>query len=149
MSVGPINGKLDSVKIITNKFKGGLAALTAKEIAKKRPKDKIIVVKAPETIFYKRGEKEIPNIKIVDTADFFEYENFVLGNKFDAYILAAAVANLIPKKPYKGKFPSHDYKEGDEINIPFIISKRIISHVKKKFPRSTLIGYKLMGAMKN
>lgn len=143
ISIGPIHGKLDSVKIITNKFKGGLAALTAKEIARKRPKDKIIVVKCRDTSFYKPDEKEIRNIQIIDVDDFFEYEKYVLGNKFDAYILAAAVANLIPKNPLKGKFPSHNYKEGDEINVPFVITRRVILHIKEKFPRSTLIGYKL------
>lgn len=143
ISVGPIPGKLDSVKIITNKFKGGLAAMTAKELAKKRPSDKITVVKWNDTPFYKPEEPELKNIEIVNVDDFFAYEKFILNNKFDAYILAAAVANLIPKTPWEGKFPSHNYKEGDEINIPFIIANRVIAHVKEKFPRSTLIGYKL------
>lgn len=143
ISIGPIHGKLDSVKIITNKFKGGLAALTAKKLAKKRPKDRITAVKCNETTFYKPGEPKIKNIDIVDVGDFFEYEKFVLNNRFDAYILAAAVANLIPKNPLKGKFPSHNYKEGDEIEIPFVITRRVIMRVKEKFPRATLIGYKL------
>ncbi len=143
ISVGPIHGKLDSVKIITNKFKGGLAALTAKELAKKRPKDLITVVKCNETVFYKSKEKDIKNIKIVNVEDFFDYEKFVLNNKFDAYILAAAVANLIPKNSLKGKFPSHNFKEGEKVNIPFVITRRVIMHIKEKFPRSTLIGYKL------
>ena len=146
ISVGPIYGKLDSVKIITNKFRGGLAALTAKELAKNRPKDKITVVKCNETIFYKPGESELKNIDIVNVDDFFDYEKFVLTNQFDTYILAAAVANLIPKKPLNGKFPSHNYREGDDINIPFVITRRVIMHVKEKFPRSTLIGYKLLDA---
>jgi len=144
ISVGPIHGKLDSVKIITNKFKGGLAVLTAKKLAKKRPKDKIIVIKCKGTNFYKDEEPEIKNIKLINVEDFFEYEKFILNNHFDAYILAAAVANLIPKTPFRGKFPSHNYKEGDEIKIPFIITKRVILHIKEKFPRSTLIGYKLL-----
>jgi len=143
ISIGPIYGKLDSVKIITNKFKGGLAALTAKKLAEKRPKDKITIVKCKETEFYKQGESEIKNLSIVNVEDFYEYEKFVLNNKFDAYILAAAVANLIPKSPYKGKFPSHNYKEEEIINIPFIIARRAINRVKKNFPRATLIGYKL------
>lgn len=143
ISVGPIYGKLDSVKIITNKFKGGLASLTAKKLAKKRPEDEITIVKCKETEFYKKDEPKLNNIKIVDVSDFYEYEYYVLNNEFDAYILAAAVANLIPEKPYDGKFPSHNYKEGEIINIPFVISRRVIDHVKEKFPKSTLIGYKL------
>ena len=142
-SVGPIHGKLDSVKIITNKFKGGLASLTAKKLAIKRPNDQFTVVKCPQTVFYKPNEERLSNVEVIDVDDFFEYEKFVLGNAFDAYILAGAIANLIPKDPWKGKFPSHDYKEGDIINIPFTISRRVISHVKENFPRSTLIGYKL------
>lgn len=144
ISVGPIHGKLDSVKIITNKFKGGLATITAKKLAMKRLNDKITVVKCPQTVFYKSNEDKLSNVEVVDVKDFYDYERFVLNNKFDAYILAGAIANLIPKNPFEGKFPSHNYKEGEIINIPFVISNRIICHVKEKFPRSTLIGYKLL-----
>jgi hypothetical protein len=143
ISVGPIHGKIDSVKIITNKFKGGLASMMAKKLAMKRPDDSITVVKCPQTDFYKKDEPNINNIKVIDVDDFYEYEKFVLNNEFDAYILAGAVANLIPENPLVGKFPSHKYKEGDKINISFIIAPRVIAHVKEKFPRSTLIGYKL------
>lgn len=143
MSVGPIHGRLDSVKIITNKFKGGLAVKTAKELALQRPQDNITIVKCPQTQVYDKKEGQLPNVTVVDVDDFYDYEKFMVNSSFDAYILAAAVANLIPKTPYDGKFPSHNFKEGEEINIPFIIAPRIINQIKRKNPRSTLIGYKL------
>lgn len=49
----------------------------------------------------------------------------------------------MPVNPWKGKFPSHNYKEGEEFSIKFKIAPRIIDIVKKYHPKSTLIGYKL------
>ena len=67
----------------------------------------------------------------------------VLNTEADAYVLAAAVANLMPSSPYVGKFPSHNYKVGDKFPIEFEIAPRVIDDIKEKHPRSTLIGYKL------
>lgn len=44
----------------------------------------------------------------VDTVnDVFEYYDWITANarNFDAFIMAAAVANLTPVHPYEGKFP--------------------------------------------
>ena len=82
----------------------------------------------------------LPVIIVEDVNDYFEK---VLAYKADAYILAAAVANLAPLKPFKGKFPSHKYKAGDIFPIDFTITPRVIDRIKDKYPSSTLIGYKL------
>jgi len=62
----------------------------------------------------------------------------------DAVVLGAAVANLIPVNPLKGKFPSHNYKPGDVIPIDFTIAPRIIDEVKKVAPKTHLFGFKLL-----
>ena len=49
----------------------------------------------------------------------------------------------------RGKFPSHNYKEGDKFNIEFEIAPRVIDAIKKKYPTSTLIGYKLFDGLEN
>jgi hypothetical protein len=50
----------------------------------------------------------------------------------------------IPVERFPGKFPSHNYKEGDVINIPFTIAPRIIDKVKKVAPKTLLFGFKLL-----
>ena len=67
-----------------------------------------------------------------------------LAPKMDCIILGAAVANLIPVKPFPGKFPSHNYKPGDIIPIDFTIAPCVIDEVKKDNPKATLYGFKLL-----
>jgi len=138
ITVGPIPAKLDSVKLITNKFKGGLALKTAEALQSSHritilahtstdiPKDKL----APETTV----------IRIEDVMDCYEKLRTI---EADTYVLAGAVANLMPVNPWKGKFPSHNYKVGDTFNIPFTIAPRAINQIRKWHPNATLIGYKL------
>jgi len=137
ISAGPIPGKLDSVKYITNRFKGGLSFKIANELSLCDFDVTIIKWK------YTTITSIYNNIQIVDIEDVYEYLEYMTTHQYDAYILAGAVANLIPVEPWKGKFPSHNYKVGEEFDIKFTIAPRIIDEIKKKYPRSTLIGYKL------
>jgi len=134
ISAGPIPGKLDSVKYLTNRFKGGLAFKTAELLSHEFD---VTIIKWKYTD-YKGGITQIVNIEDVD-----EYMTYMTTHEYDHYILAGAVANLIPVNPWMGKFPSHNYKVGEEFDIKFTIAPRIIDEIKKKYPRSTLIGYKL------
>lgn len=137
VTAGPIPARLDSVKVITNTFKGGLAAATATALAQLY---NVAVVK------WKHAELDLPtNIDVINANDVEEYYEIVLNQEADAYVLAAAVANLMPANPFAwtGKFPSHLYKENEEFDIRFKIAPRVIDAIKKKNPRSTLIGYKL------
>lgn len=143
ISCGPIPAKLDSVKIITNQFKGGLAFKTAEFLQNTFTSDKITIIKWSGTKipFEFTGD-------VVDIGDVFEYYNWFEKNAtlHDVFILAGAVANLTPSNPFKGKFPSHNYKVGEKFNIEFEIAPRSIDIIKRLNPRSTLIGYKLFDA---
>lgn len=155
ISCGPIPARLDSVKFITNRFKGGLAFKTADMLI-----NRYVINDDDEVVIVKWIHTELPNyiqecataypksIKIVNVKDVFEYYNWYSDNaiKHDAFIMAAAVANLTPSNPYDGKFPSHNYKVGEKFNIEFEIAPRAIDVVKQKNPRATLIGYKLFDA---
>lgn len=135
---GPVYGKLDDVKIVTNKFKGGLIAKLADDLADD----------AEVTYLTSRGAKLPSNkkINVMYFDDIFHYELMVLesAKHVDAVVLGAAVANLIPQNPIQGKFPSHNYNPGDVINIPFIIAPRIIDKVKQVAPNVHLFGFKLL-----
>ncbi|HUU89338.1 MAG TPA: phosphopantothenoylcysteine decarboxylase [Candidatus Glassbacteria bacterium] len=137
---GPVHAHLDSVKIITNRFKGGLMAATANklngltdvEVHYLRSKGSVI--------------PDIPSDQIHEHFGFHDYMEKVLqmAPDFDAVVLGAAVCNLIPVKPFEGKFPSHNYKPGDVIPIDFTIAPRVIDEVKKVAPNTHLFGYKLL-----
>jgi len=137
VSAGPIPAKLDSVKIITNKFKGGLAAHTAKLLS--AHSDLCVHVVAP------MGTKVegFSSKRVHYVSDIREYLEFIKTFEADAYVLAAAVANIMPVNPWEGKFPSHEYREGEEFDIRFKIAPRIIDRVLEWHPKTVLVGYKL------
>lgn len=141
---GAVHGKLDDVKIITNKFKGGMIADLAFRLAELN-KDFDITYLTAKGMSLPNTSSNF-NISIVYHDGFYDYYDKVLEycKTFDAVILGAAIANLIPKTPFPGKFPSHNYKIGEEINIPFIIAPRIITEVKKINPNIKLYGFKLL-----
>ena len=157
VSVGPIPARLDSVKFVTNGFTGGLAVRTAYQLAKLGHDVTIVAWKytdVPSDIMSpepdhdrKAGDLiEYPGVReVVRVADVLEYYDWFVANakNYDAFVMAAAVANLTPVKPYEGKFPSHLYKPGDEFDIKFMIAPRAIDAVKQINPRACLVGYKL------
>lgn len=143
ISVGPIPAKLDSVKFLTNRFKGGLALKTAAMLAENH---EITIVKWKNTTIdwtKKMSHFVDSDFRMIDVDDVIDYKEKVLNEKADVYVLAAAVANLMPSNPWKGKFPSHNYKVGEQFDIKFEIAPRIIDEIKKKYPRAGLVGYKL------
>lgn len=136
ITAGPIPSRLDSVKFITNRFKGGLSLKLANYLVEKQCKVTVMCWKFS-------GIKETENYDVIYVDDVIDYYNKVLDFKADMYILSAAVANLMPSNPYEGKFPSHKYKVGEKFDVQFEIAPRVIDDIKKKYPRSSLIGYKL------
>lgn len=141
ISAGPIPARLDPVKFITNKFKGGLALKTAQYLASQPDFDVTLVMwSGADKSRVPEGLKELA---VVD--DVFEYYDWFVANarSYHAFVMAAAVANLTPVKPYDQKFPSHLYKPGEEFDIRFMIAPRAIDAVKQLNPQACLIGYKL------
>lgn len=145
LTAGPIPGRLDSVKYITNRFKGGLMFKLALQLSVFfHHRVTIIKWKHTELPASLRASTGMDSrITVVDVEDVNEYFEKVLEKGYDGYILGAAVANLVPSKPWVGKFPSHNYKVGDKFPIEFEIAPRVIDEVKKKYPRALLVGYKL------
>lgn len=142
ISGGPVPANLDAVKIVTNKFKGGLMVQLAKDLAQEG-----------HQVTYLTYGKSLENLSqhatVVSHSGFHDYAEKVkaLSPVHDVVVLGAAVANLIPANPWQGKFPSHDYKEGDVIDIPFMIAPRIITQVKEAAPNATLFGFKLLSGV--
>lgn len=142
---GPVFAYLDAVKILTNKFKGGLMAELADDFARLYPVEVTYLTNKGSTL-----PKE-KSVKVIYHDGFDDYREQVCSivKDFDSAILGAAVANLIPCNPWKGKFPSHDYNVGDIIPINFTIAPRIISEVKKNAPNINLFGFKLLSGVEH
>lgn len=141
ISCGTIPARLDSVKFLGNRFKGGLAFKTAEYLHDNGFEVTIVKWKFTE---YENNK----SIKRVNILDVFEYYDYIKNNvyEYDAFVLAGAVANLTPSNPLEGKFPSHNYKVGEKFNIEFEIAPRIIDLIKELNPHACLIGYKLYDA---
>jgi hypothetical protein len=142
---GPVHAKLDAVKIITNSFRGGMMADLADRL-------KSADINNVEITYLTAKHSKVPCLNgptILYHDGFPDYFKQVveLAPKFDAVILGAAVANLIPKNPLTGKFPSHNYKVGDTIPIDFTIAPRVIDEVKKVAPKTHLFGFKLLSGV--
>lgn len=144
ISCGPIPACLDSVKFLTNRFKGGLAFRTAGWLLDEHSDRLDLTVVAWKYTDVPSGIERCAR-EVIRVLDVFEYHDWFENHagEYDAFIMAAAVANLAPTSPYPGKFPSHQYKPGDRFDIEFTIAPRAIDAVKKANPHACLIGYKL------
>jgi hypothetical protein len=79
-----------------------------------------------------------------DGYESYREQCFALAKTHDAAVLAAAVVNWIPVEPVKGKMPTAGYKEGDIIQVPFVLAPRVIQGMKSQNPKLTLIGCKML-----
>ena len=138
---GPVHTMLDAVKIITNRFKGGRMVALAEALAGKGHEVTFIGSR------YGRTPRFAPILLEIHQG-FADYRRLVKKHtpENDMVILGAAVANLMPFPPWDvtKKFPSHDYHEGAEIMVPFRVTPRVISEVKRTDPFTTLVGFKLL-----
>lgn len=138
---GPVYAKLDAVKIVTNRFRGGRMAMLAHSL----------LCRGHEvTYLCSKGSKQPirEDTNVIHHDGFIDYMEQVpeLSRQHDMVVLGAAVANLVPEPPWgvDQKFPSHDYREGDRIMVPFRVAPRVINEVKQANPKCTLIGFKLL-----
>lgn len=142
---GPVHAYLDDVKLITNRFKGGMMSLLAEMLCAKDTE--VTYLCAPSVGAERPHERD--GLKVITHTGFDDYRSQVLAlaPTMDAVVLGAAVANLIPAKRIVGKFPSHNYKPGDIVPLEFMIAPRIIDDVKRVAPNTHLFGFKLLSGV--
>ena len=146
---GPVHAYLDAVKIITNRFKGGLMCQLAEALAEHHDA-RVTYLCAPSAGAHVPSTPgRIERINVPKHKGFEDYRRQVLelAPSMDGIILGPAVANLIPVNPWQGKFPSHNYKPGDKIPIEFTIAQRVIDEVKRVAPSAQLFGFKLLSGV--
>ena len=148
---GPVHAKIDAVKFVTNRFRGGRMADLATKMAKQSEVE--VTYMCPKGSWW---ATPCEDVKLARHDGFHDYRQKVkeIAGHYDAVILGAAVANLIPvqyfkeshvdcylgdvtlkpdnsvKMPMLGKFPSHNFKPGDRIFMEWQIAPRIVDEAK-------------------
>jgi len=130
---GPTAESIDAVRIITNRSSGKTAISLALNAFYRG---------ADVELWYGIGKQSPPDyIKTVDFVSVRDLLKLVKTKdlkKFDIIILCAAISDYIPKKK-KGKIPSGK----DKLIVEMSPAPKIISSLRKKGPKSKIIGYKV------
>ncbi len=133
ITVGPTIEQIDPVRAITNQSSGKTGVSLAKELVSAGAK--VTFVYGPGNEIPPKGAKII---NVVTSNQMFNAVKKELKNKFDIVIMAAAVADYIPKNPSKKKIKS------SKTNISITLKKapKIIDQIKKIQKNVLLIGFK-------
>jgi len=135
---GAVHTKLDAVKIITNRYCGKRIAELAQQLERR----------GHDITYLCSKFSAKPSDSFIIHDGFIDYMSKVvdLCQTHDMFISGAAVANLVPEPPWdvRSKFPSHEYQEGDVVNVPFRVAPRVINEVKQVNPRCIVVGFKLL-----
>lgn len=133
VTAGPTPGRIDDVRLITNRFKGRLGIEIANEAYLKGADVTLILgssgIKAPDYI------------NTVAIRDFDEYRMQVFSNletKCDIGIFSAAVADYVPAQAVEGKIPS----KGGLESISLKETPKIIDEVRIKYPDLCMVTFK-------
>jgi len=130
---GPTAEKIDDVRIITNLSSGKTAISLAKNAFFRG---------ANVELWYGPGREAAPNyIKKFDFESINDLENIMRKRNlkiFNSIILCAALSDYIPKKQ-KGKIQSGKEK----FVLELLSAPKIISKLRKKAPKSKIIGFKV------
>jgi len=153
ITAGPVYGKLDDNKIVSNRSRGLWAVEFAKWLlaahrdapswSSKDWYQPILLV--PDIMEHEIRQRLGVHVDQVTLRTHNGYDSYraqchELAPKVDAAIMAAAVVNWIPEKPFEGKMPT----DTDRQLIPFILAPRVINEMKELNPLLTLIGCKLL-----
>ncbi len=160
ITAGPVYGMLDSNKLVSNRARGLWALRFAKYLMTSPTSAEhnfdspfAVTLLVPDTMskdFVKRWafpsmRPLCPSITVVHHNGFEDYRQKCteLAATHDAAVMAAAVVNWIPLSPIQGKMPTAGFKEGDVIQVPFVLAPRVIDSMKAANPKLTLIGCKM------
>lgn len=131
--------KIDSVRVITNIFKGKIGLTIAKLAADMGANVTLLLGSSLDISNYTPPA----NLRIVRFRYFDELDNLITRElkekKFDAVIHSAAVSDFKLSKEYDGKISSSNKK----IILELIPTKKIVDGIKKITPSTFLVKFKL------
>lgn len=146
---GPVYGRLDDNKLVSNRIRGIWAGKFAVWLANLG--HDVILLQSDLTLQFQMDElaKQLrTDAKTIKTEvhngyDSYAEQCYAWASQVDAAVMAAAVVNWIPKQAFKGKMPTEGYREGDEQHISFVLAPRVIDRMKKINPKLKLVGCKM------
>lgn len=134
VTAGPTPGRIDSVRALTNRFRGRLGIQIAEEGYMRGADIKLIL--GPSGL---RPPVYMDTILIRDFYDYHSKVNDVLEkNAVEIGIFSAAVADYIPEKVFEGKIPSG----GKLKSIKLKQTPKIVKEVRRKFPKLYMVTFK-------
>jgi len=136
---GPTWVPIDSVRVITNVFRGTLGLMIAQEAAKRGAK--VTFLLGPGGVFIPK--KKSPRLKIIRFKFFDDLYKLmrreISSRKYDVVIQAAAIADYMPVKYYKGKIKS----KKENLSVKLKPTIKIIDQVRKWDPKVFLVKFKV------
>jgi hypothetical protein len=161
VTAGTVYGPLDDNKLVGNRVRGVWATRFADHLARSRECEVTLLVADIQEaairdalhhlhVIAVSGRRNEPppeeiakNLTVVAHKGFWDYRErcVALAEEHEGAVMAAAVVNWIPEKPFPGKMPTVGV--GDRMNVPFILAPRVIDRMKEANPRLALVGCKM------
>lgn len=145
ITAGPVYGKLDDNKLVSNRSRGIWAHMLACDLADRGHIVTFLMPKVGMEVPTEFARVRNPDlIEVVRHDGFEEYQRLCIdiAPQVDVAVMAAAVVNWIPKTAFPGKMPTKDV--GDELQITFKLAPRVLDRMKLENSKLTLIGCKLV-----
>lgn len=134
VTAGPTPGRIDSVRLVTNRFKGRLGIKIANEAYMRGAN--VTLILGPSGIQHPR------HLKVISIGDFNEYYSTVMeilkNNAIEIGIFSASVADYIPKETFDGKIPSQNALRSIQLKQ----TSKVIREVRQKFPNLYMVTFK-------
>jgi phosphopantothenoylcysteine decarboxylase/phosphopantothenate--cysteine ligase len=134
---GPTPVPIDSVRRITNRFRGRLGINIAEELYMRG---------ANVLLVHGDGAYQPPrHLPYVVAKTYSDYKSILLDNiseKYDIGIFSAGVADYMPKNIQDGKIPS-----GQELSLELVPTEKIIDLVRKRDPKLLMVTFKYQEGM--
>lgn len=143
---GPVYGRLDDNKLVGNRIRGIWTTHFAEYLLKKGFLVTLLVADTHTKLVGQVLGKARGLLNVITHTGYHDYaaKCYQAAKTHHAAVLGAAVVNWIPAEPIKGKMPTEGFKEGDIINIPFMLAPRVINRMRTINPQLTLIGCKML-----
>lgn len=146
MTAGPVYGRIDSNKIVSNRSTGTWALRFLPSLVIEGYKPVLVVgqtlAEKARRFVNETGLMDDVTIEVHD--GYYDYaricHEYADSKSLQGAIMAAAVLNYIPVHTYDGKLPTDD----ETISIDFKLAPKVINGMKERDPYITLIGCKLL-----
>jgi len=147
VTAGPVYGRLDDNKLVSNRSRGVWAAKFARRLADRGHQVTLLVPDIMVRPLATLGVP-LPDLRATGELHLLRHSGFddykvkceSAAATHDSAVMAAAVVNWIPEKPYDGKMPTVGYGVGERINVPFYLAPHVIDRMRAINPKLTLIG---------